>query len=214
MKKTILLTIILTTPLLIFADRDSERYSGGIEFGSMFQVTSPSVVNSGGGSELLSFNLGKSITTYNVNFINGFDLKIPNMRTFFGIGTGIEYSKWAQKELWVFDVGSDLVNYHSINMPLFMRVKVDLATCQVGPFLQFDLGYNVLLNSRFLQEHSDMSYKRSGVLLSPAFGMNVNLNENQRIFIAIHYTLQEQDRSEFHTWRNIHSFGFKLGVLF
>jgi hypothetical protein len=214
MKKLILLTIILAIPLLIFAERDSERYSGGIEFGSMFQITSPTTVNSGGGSEFLTFNLEKRVTTFNVNLINGFDLKIPNMRTFFGIGTGIEYSKWMQKELWVFDVVSDLVNYEAINMPLFLRVKVDFAPCQVSPFFQFDLGYNVLLNSRFLREHSDMSYKRSGVLLSPAFGMNINLNENQRFFIAVHYTLQEQDRSEFHSLRNIHSFGFKLGVLF
>jgi hypothetical protein len=213
MKKIFLLTIAFCIPFFAFAESENEaKYTGGFELGRVFQISPP--VNLGGVSNLLELNLEKSITTLNVNFINGFDLKIPNMRTFFGIGVGLEYSEWEQQERWKTNTISNLVKYDVINMPCFMRVKIDFTATKVSPFFQFDLGYNVLLLSNFEKEHSDQSYKRRGVLLSPAFGVNLNLNEKQRFCIGFHYVLQEQDRSEFHTFRNIHSYGIKLGLLF
>ncbi len=192
MKKHIVM-LFLTIPFGGLAQE--QKYTAGFEVGSSFQV-SPAV----------EARLKKNVVSLiNANFINGFN---PNNRLFLGAGVGIEYSTWTH--------GNWLISekYDAINMPLFARFRINFLTSKISPFFQTDLGYNVLLSSHYLREYSERSYKRGGVLFSPSFGVNFNLNETQKFFVNVQYILQTQGESDYYIFNNIHSVGIRLGMLF
>ena len=89
---------------------------------------------------------------------------------------------------------------------------------KIAPFFSLDLGYNLMIGSSddyvFHGITNEMAYKRSGLFLSPTFGVDFDIQENYSMYVGISYLLNicPENTNSYKT--NINSVGFRMGFQF
>lgn len=126
--------------------------------------------------------------TFGIGMVNGYRI---NDNLYLGVGIGYEYLKGMYYKSYEYVggiTGSKKYDSYDIrnNVQLFGRIKANLTSSNVSPFLSVDLGYNVGLGGNEIK-------MANGLFYEPAFGIDFKLDEKQSIYFMIGYNGQNYE---------------------
>ena len=125
-----------------------------------------------------NIGVGKySNTAFGINMINGYRF---NDYFYAGIGIGVSYhsgisSVFINKRTFQ----NDIFRKDSYPVPIYAHLRTDLSKSGVRPFLTFNAGYTI-----------DLNRHAPGLMLEPAFGVEIPINVKQSILLSVGFNLQ------------------------
>ena len=211
MKKSnkILTIAVVLFSMTAFAQQNDVRYEKGFEFEYSRQVnTWHDQVGEPGGFKFDAY-LIKPVNSVKLMFVNGAQL---GDYLFFGAGIGLDYAKWNVE--WRTMAGSMQNDEYSVSMPIFARIKFLFFNKKVAPFLNFDVGGNVLLASIWKMEARNNCYRNHGLMMKPGIGLNISFDSGKQFYFVVQYDYNYIPFNHYYPDHNIHSIGTKIGFLF
>ena len=201
--------VVVLFSMTAFAQQSDVRYEKSFEFEYSRQVgTWHDQVGEPDGFKFDAY-LTKPVNSLKLMFVNG--ARIGDF-TFLGVGFGLDYAKWDVE--WRTMAGSMHNDEYSVSMPIFARIKVLFSNKKVAPFLNLDLGGNILLASIWKREARNYCYRYHGVIIKPGFGINISFDSGQQLCFAVLYDFNNIPYNNYYIQHNIHSIGTKIGFLF
>lgn len=197
----ILMLFMVIISQRVSAQTKTSGYEKSIEFGYQMELRQPS-------TGILRFN--NDIDAFSAIFVNGHRF---NDYVFLGGGLGFEYSTWEELDLGY--SGSRILNCETYSIPILIRGKFNFTKGKVSPYALIDAGYNLfLIGSPYRFEYNSRSYKRSGVFINPALGVDFKLTSKQTLFFNVGCDLLRPNTSDYYESYLITSLSFKLGLKF
>lgn len=177
----------------------TKGYEKSIELGYQMELGQPS-------SSLLKIN--NDIDGLSAIFMNGYRF---NESFFIGGGLGFEYSVWQEFKF----SQTSLTDFATYCIPILVRGKFNVIKGKISPYILLDAGYNLfIIGSVYMFESNGYSYKRSGVFVNPALGVDFKVNSKQTLFFHCGYNILNQSANEHYASYSIKSLSFKLGIKF
>lgn len=198
MKKLLLLAVLAFLNVIVNAQ--TKGYEKSIELGYQMELGQPS-------SGLLKIN--NDIDGFSAIFMNGYRF---NESFFIGGGLGFEYSAWQEFEF----SETRPTDFATYSIPILLRGKFNIIKGKVSPYILLDAGYNLfIIGSVWKFEDNGRSYKRSGMFVNPALGVDFKVSSKQTLFFHCGYNIQFQSVNEYHyNSYSIGSLSFKFGLKF
>lgn len=191
---------MILASLNVMVNAQTKGYEKSIELGYQMELGQPS-------SSIFKYN--NDIDGFSAIFTNGYRF---NESFFIGGGLGFEYSAWQEFEF----SQTSLTDFATYCIPIFVRGKFNVIKGKVSPYILLDAGYNLfVIGSVWMFESNGRSYKRSGMFINPALGVDFKVNSKQTLFFHCGYDIQFQNINEYyHNSYSIKSLSFKLGLKF
>lgn len=126
--------------------------------------------------------------TFGIGMVNGYRL---NDNFSLGLGIGYEYIEGLYYHSYEYKggiIGSKNYDSYDIrnNIQIYGRIKTNLTSTKVSPFLSCDFGYTIGLSDNDIK-------MANGLFFEPAFGMDFVLNDDQTIYFTVGYNGQNYD---------------------
>lgn len=198
MKKIFIIAVMMVFSAS-FAQAQIKGYTKSIEAGYQMQLNNKAEAGR---------DYNKDVDAFNLMFMNGYRFS-PYF--FLGGGVGVDYSIWQDYNTLLTD---PVVDHHQWSIPVLGRAKVNFVDGTVSPYIVADFGYNFLVDSDYKDHKNAQSYKRSGILLNPAVGVDFNFNCWTAIYIQVGYNWLFEGKTDYQAKTDIQSLTFKLGVKF
>lgn len=152
-----------------------------------------SVAQTSGYEKSIEINGGFSLDdyqnyTFGIGMVNGYRI---NDNFYVGLGIGYEYLKGLYYKSYEYVggiIGSKNYTSEDIrnNIQIFGRIKANLTSSKVSPFLSCDLGYNAGLGGNNIK-------MATGLFYEPAFGIDFKMSDEQTIYFTIGYNSQNYE---------------------
>lgn len=190
---------MILASLNVMVNAQTKGYEKSIEFGYAMELGQPS-------SGIIKYN--NDIDGFSAIFTNGYRF---NESFFIGAGLGFDYSVWQQ-----LDYSRRIEDFATYSIPIFMRGKFNVTKGKISPYILLDAGYNLfIIGSVWKFEDNGRSYKRSGMFITPALGLDFKLNSKKTLFFHCGYDVLFHNANEYYnTSYSIKSLSFKLGLKF
>lgn len=131
--------------------------------------------------------------SFGVNFVGGYRF---NETFFVGAGLGYSYLDGLYYSHYEYLGLGNSINYDSYdarsNVQVLARAKVNLTKSKVSPFILVDLGGTFGLTSNDIK-------MANGLIYEPAFGVDINISNEQSVYIMLGYKGMQYQHKAFNT---------------